>query len=388
MTVVEPVARVRVGGGAAAGRLVCHPRLPLVAGLESARPAVHIWDCDAGRLHALATIGAESTAYGDVRPRNREQPAPAVAWHPDQPLLVVSDGNGLARWTPDGLSEVEEAPPTAAYRGMTFTPDGQTLWATPSSSPELEAWQDASDTLDLDSGAVFTGPAWNTGIAVHPGGGLVAALHGDDFEGTTVLFARVDEETVPATMRILSLALELDVDNYDNYETPIFSTDGRHLAIRSHTENSLEVFGFPSLRRVLKTEWRVRMDAWSRHNIAFGTQPDVLWVGTPAGILEERDLRERRTVEHDVLDGHAVTALASTPAGELVVAHSGGELVLLSVLADPANARILDADAVRATVTTFLDAVPEVPDEDHLWEHLVLTDGIHTENPQGGIGFL
>ena len=353
---------------------MCHPRLPLVAGLDSERPAVHVWDCDAGQLHALETIGAESTAYGAALRWDRWKRTPAMAWHPDQPLLMVSDGSGLARWTPDGLAEVDEVPPTVSYRSLAFTPDGRTLWAVPSSKAGPGAGE-FSDILDVDSGIVGTGPGWDTGVAAHPAGGLMATLYSEQ-GGTLGLFARVDDETAPATMRILRRALILDADGY---ESPIFSADGRHLAVRGNNyDNSLDVFAFPTLRRVLKTTLGNGSTSrrWSRHNIAFGAQPGVLWLGTPTGILVELDLDEPHVVEHDVLDGHRVTALDTTPAGDLVVAHADGDLVLLSVAAGPANTQAPDDAAVRTTVRAFLDATSEVPDDGDLYEHVVLTDGV------------
>ena len=197
-------------------------------------------------------------------------------------------------WTPAGLSELEGLPPTAAYRSLAFSPDGHTLWASPSSGDEGNAWE-SSDSLDLASGTVGAGPHGDTGVAAHPAGGLVAALCSD--QGATLgLFARVDQESTPAAMRVLRRALILDADGY---ETPILSADGRHFAIRGNAyENSLEAFEFPSLDRVLATtlgepnpgypyaqKWLDQMRAWSRHNIAFGALPGVLWVATPTGTL-------------------------------------------------------------------------------------------------------
>jgi hypothetical protein len=218
--------------------------------------------------------------------------------------------------------------------------------------------------LDLYSGTVYTGPGWHTGIAVHPSGELVATLHGDDVDGMSVVFARVDDETAPTTMHQLDRVLDLDVYTY---ETPIFSVDGRYIAIRGRAENSLEVFGFPSLQHVLRTTLDLRGSPHPkyhelRHDIAFGAQPGVLWLGTTAGILVEIDLDEHHTTGHDVLDGAPLTALATTPTGELVVATADGDLMLLSVQADPEKTRTPDNDAVRATATAFLEATSEVPD--------------------------
>ncbi|MDX2937527.1 hypothetical protein [Streptomyces ipomoeae] len=387
MTDLETVARARVGGGACLERVVCHPRLPLIAGLDSERPAVHVWDCGAGQLRELETVGAGSPVYGDAIGWDRTQRTPAVAWHPDRPLLMVAGEHGVVRWTPAGLSEPEGVPPHAGYGSLAFSPDGRTLWASPSSAGGDDAWE-SSDILDLASGTVGVGPRWDTGVAEHPAGGLVVTLQSD--QGATLgLFARVGQGAAPAVMRLLRRALILDADGY---ETPVFSADGRHLAIRGNAyDNSLDVFEFPSLRRVLSTtlgepspgypypqEWLERMRAWSRHNIAFGTRPGVLWIGTPTGTLVEVDLDDDGAVEHDAPAGSPVSGLGVTATGELVVAGGGGDLVLLSVRADPGKARTTDRDTSRAAVTAFLDATSEVPDDGDLETHLVMTDGTRT----------
>lgn len=390
MAVAETVARVQAGSGAPVERLVCHPRLPLVAGLDSGRPAVHVWDCGARQLDELGIVGGDSPVYGDAVSWERRQRTPAAAWHPDQPLLVVASEGAVVRWTPAGLSEQEGLPPAAAYRSLAFSPDGQTLWASPSSGGKETAWE-SSDCLDLASGTIGAGPRWDTGVAVHPAGGLVATLCSD--QGATLgIFARVDQDRAPAAMRVLGRALILDADGY---ETPVFSADGRYLAIRGNAyENSLDVFEFPSLSRVLAItlgepspgypypqRWLEQYRAWSRHNIAFGAQPGVLWVGTPAGTLAEIDLDNQHVVEHDVLAGSPVTGLGATATGELAVAGGGGDLVLVSVHAASPMIRAPDGDTVRATVTAFLDATPEVPDGGDPEAHLILTDGARTWQP-------
>ncbi|MEV7174190.1 hypothetical protein AB0O18_31400 [Streptomyces sp. NPDC093224] len=204
-------------------------------------------------------------------------------------------------------------------------------------------WE-SSDVLDLASGDIGSGPPWDTSVAEHPGGGLVATLTSDQ-GATHCLFARVGRGTGPAVMRLLRRALILDCDGY---ETPLFSADGRHVAIRGNAyDHSVEVFEFPSLNRVLATtlgdpspgcpypqEWLDQLEAWSRHNIAFGPQPGVLWIATPTGTLVEVDLETRQAVEHDVLTGSRSSALAVTANGELLLAGRGGELVLLSVPSD------------------------------------------------------
>ena len=93
---------------------------------------------------------------------------------------------------------------------------------------------------------------------------------------------------------------------------------------------------------------------------------------------------KRNGVEHDVLAGSPVSALAATATGELVLASGGGELMLVSVWSDLEETRATgDGDASTAAasaVSEFLDATSEVPDGGDLEEHLVLTDGDRTWN--------
>lgn len=120
------------------------------------------------------------------------------------------------------------------------------------------------------------------------------------------------------------------------------------------------------------------MYAWSRHNIAFGARPGALWIGTPTGTVVEVDLDDQSSAEHDVGVGSRVTALTATTTGELVVATAGGELVLLSVYADPAKVDPTDSGSLRARVTAFLDSTCEVPQDADLETDLLLTDGART----------
>ncbi|MFE2545157.1 hypothetical protein [Actinacidiphila glaucinigra] len=105
--------------------------------------------------------------------------------------------------------------------------------------------------------------------------------------------------------------------------------------------------------------------------------------GTPTGVLIEVDIEAEGAVEHDVLAGSPVSALAATSTGELVLA-SGGELVLVAVRSDPGETdSIGDSDASTAAasaVSEFLDTTSDVPDDGGLEEHLVLTDGERTWN--------
>ncbi|MEV0224423.1 hypothetical protein [Streptomyces sp. NPDC050704] len=387
MTHVEVVARARINGGHPVERLVCHPRLPLFAYLDSQRPAVGIWACDAGQLRELGSVGADSAVYGEAFGWARSQRTPAVTWHPHQPLLMVASEGTVAQWKPSGQPELDHLPPAAHYDSLAFSPDGHTLWASPSSDGEDDAWE-RSDVLDLTSGAVSAGPRWDTGVTEHPGGGLVATLASDQ-GATLALFARAGLDTAPTAMRLLRHALILDADGY---ETPIFSPDGRHLAIRGNAYgNSLDVFEFPSLRRAFATslgepspgypypqEWLDQMRAWSRHNIAFGTRHGVLWVGTPTGALIEVDIEAPAAMEHDVLAGSPVSALGRTAASELVIASKAGDLVLLSADTVSAKAESANDTTPQAAVTAFLDATSEIPDDADLETDLVLTDGVTT----------
>jgi hypothetical protein len=356
-----------------------------VAGLDGERPAVRVWGCEAGELRELGCVGAESDRYGDDFGWERIERTPAVAWHPGEPRLVVAgDEYGVVQWTPAGLSAVDGVPAAAEYHSVAFGPDGRTLWASPSSERE-----DSSDVVDLASGTVISGPPWDTGVAHHPGGGLVVTLSSEQ-GATHGRFIRVDPGGASGAMRLLRRALILDVDGY---ETPVFSADGRHFAIRGNAYgNTLEVFAFPSLQRVLATtlgepspgypypqEWLDQMRAWSRHNLAFGARPGVLWVGTPTGALVEIDVETPRAVEHDLLAGSPVSALAATASGELVLASGDAELVLVSVRSGLEESHAGDEGDVftagASAVSAFLDSTSDVPDGGEWEEHLVLTDG-------------
>jgi WD40 repeat protein len=129
---VEILARA---GGTHAERLVCHPRLSLVAALDSERPAVHIWDCGGGSLAELGTVGASAVGYPEDGWQRRLQ-TPALAWHPDQPYLAVAGRGAVTQWTPAGTSALNGSPPGSGYLSLAFSPDGRTLWATPSWSPD------------------------------------------------------------------------------------------------------------------------------------------------------------------------------------------------------------------------------------------------------------
>ena len=209
------------------------------------------------------------------------------------------------------------------------------------------------------------------------------------------LFAHIDDETDPGEMRILRRALILDADGY---ETPILSSDGRHLAIRgSAYEQTLHVFKFPSppftsyWRRLSASptrafhtpsqDWLDRQRAWPRRNIAFGVRPGVHWIGTPTGTLMKVDVEKQSAVEHDALAGTPVSALGVTATVELVVAGSGGEFLLLPVQSDSPETTRADGEASQDTVAVFVDATCEIPHNANPEEHLEVIDGARNWNP-------
>ncbi|MFF0391103.1 hypothetical protein ACFYS8_20805 [Kitasatospora sp. NPDC004615] len=357
MTELAVLARLSDDADHPVERLTCHPRLPLAVGTATEGRTVRVYDCGEGQLRELASLDVEpgSTPWGEDAP-------PAVAWHPEEPLLLVADGESLLRWSPDGPSDPVRLPAAAAYEVLAFSPDGRHLWATPSAEDE---WA-GSDVLDPATGAV-TGPArpWDTGVATHPSGALVATLASDQ-GATFCLFAQPDG----GAMRVQRHTLVLDCDGYG---TPLFSPDGRLFAIRgnAYTE-SVDVFAFPSLRRVLRTSFQEPESGgeWSRHNLAFGAAPGLLWIGTPNGTLLELDVEARSDVEHDLRLGAPLTALAATANGELLLALDSGELVLLSALHDPAPA----TGSAAEDVASFLAATEEAPED----SDLLLTDGTRT----------
>ncbi|KIQ67356.1 hypothetical protein TR51_06195 [Kitasatospora griseola] len=337
--------------------MTCHPRLSLAAATATGGRTVRVLDCAEGRLRELAALGVEPgpSRWGSATP-------PAVTWHPEEPLLVMADGNSLLRWTPDTLSESARRPAATAYRALAFSPDGRRLWA----SPSADGWE-LSDVVDPETGTTAPARRWDTGVGIHPSGELVATLASDQ-GATYCLFARPGDPGGDPAMRIQRQALILDVDGYG---TPLFSADGRHLAVRGNAYvDSLDVFAFPSLRKVLST--RLAEDSaeeWPRHNLAWDARPGVLWIGTPTGSLLELDVEAQEATEHASPDGVPVAALAVTATGDLLVARADGEFVLLS--ARPAAPAVEPND----DVAVFLAETEEVPQEDDLEGHLAPTDG-------------
>ncbi|WP_433217952.1 hypothetical protein ACQP00_11130 [Dactylosporangium sp. CS-047395] len=128
-------------------RLVCHPRLPFVAGLRADRPAVRVLD---GALRELAVIGGDARPYVD---EDRDLRTPTVTWHPYDPVLMVPTAEGVVRWSPSGVATVV----AGAYLELGFSPDGRTLLAMRPPSFEEESYR--SDVIDLAPGSVVTAMA-------------------------------------------------------------------------------------------------------------------------------------------------------------------------------------------------------------------------------------
>lgn len=228
------------------------------------------------------------------------------------------------------------------------------------------------------------GPRWDTGVVEYPGGGLVVTLSSDQ-GATDVLFARPDEG-VPANMRVLRHAIILDVDGY---EAPVFSDDGRYLAIRGNAYvQSLDVFEFPTMRKVLHTtlgepypgypyppEWLEEQARWSRDNIAFAPASGVLLVGTAQGGILAIDLEEAQASEYDVAAA-PVSALAVMTTGQVVVADRSGQLAVMDVPGNTGRgSRPARAVYARQRAEEFLAATTELSDGADLDTSLVRHDG-------------
>lgn len=372
-----------VATGSFVERLICHPRLPLVAGLDAARSTVHVWEVGGDGLRALGVVDADGAAY-PPEPWERYGLIPAVAWHPAEPILVVAGGAALHRWTPEGVSPLVGLPAKATCRSIAFSPDGRTLWISPQVFDENTVWLEPDRSAPTPAALYATG-LWDTGVATHPGGGVVVTLCSDQ-GATDVLFVRPGDG-VPAPMHVLQHALTLDVDGY---ETPVFSADGGHLAIRGNAyAHTLDVFEFPSLRQVLHTtlgeppsDWAAEPDLWSRHNIAFAAGSGALLVGTPQGSILEFDLDGEQVTEHRLSEA-PISAIAVMSTGELVVADRSGRSAVVHTPGDlRRNSRSGDGATARARVEEFLAATTELPSDVDLYDSLVRTDGYQVWGPE------
>jgi len=321
-------------------RLLAHPVLPLVAGLEAAGRTVRVWSWEGREPRELAVVELDNGS--------------SVSWHPREARLVVAGPVGLLEWTPaTGFVTTQIR---ATYREVAFSPDGSTLWAWPSTG-EGDRFQPRSDALDLTTGELLMGlNGWDTGIVAHPAGGLLLTFSSD--QGATLgIFAQVND-TQPQTLRVLRRALILDADGY---RAPVISPDGRFIAIRGNNyEQLLYVFEFPSLRKLLalpfgepspgypySPEWLAEQRSWSHHNLAFAADSSLL-IGTPQGIIVQCAPDGSQVVGHDLLDGAAVTALTIGAGGIVLVATAATGVRVLDPL-ERAPVQQVDSSSSRSS---------------------------------------
>lgn len=352
---IRVVARQQLPQDGLLERLSCHPGLPLVAAVDATAPVVRVWDCGQEQMTLVRTIDADARPCPPGPPWQNEQDVPALAWHPRDPVLLIATPGRLRRWGPEGIAVLDRLPSTINYQDLAFSPDGGTIWAAPAEDgPECEQ---RSDILDPERGIVGSGPYWDAGLAEHPAGGLVVTLQNEQAE-TLGIFARIDAGP-PATLRIQRKSLVLD---FDGYRRPLFSPDGRYLAIRGNSyAHLLYLFAFPSLNQVGEIplqdphpygEHTARGWAWD--NIAFD-RSGALWIATPDGSLVRHDLDTQAEQEFPVLDGTRITGLGTVATGHLVVA-AGPEMLLV---APPAG---LQRTADPAVVQAFLRASEDLPE--------------------------
>jgi hypothetical protein len=372
MAGVEILAGCVIDNGMPVERLLCHPRLPLVAAFDGQRPAAHVFDCGQGDLRPLATVGDGAAPYGKVERWERMLREPFVAWHPVDPLLLAAVEGTLWCWAPPGVAEVTGLPPDAAYEELMFSPDGRTLWATPSTADRWKA-----DAIDLATGT-HTVIDWYPWCTAHPAGGVVSTLMLNQ-GASHALFARVDDAT-PADLHLQREAVILDCDGY---LPAVFSPDGRYFAIRGNAyADTLSVYAFPSLEQVLVE--RFEDGDWSRNDITFGARPGMLWVGTPTGALRSYDLtRDGARTDHGTPADAPVSAMATTSLGHLVMGSDNGEILLLSPPHGAAADHPVDPAAMRAGVAAYLAATEDIPaDATDIESHLTITDGDRTWSPE------
>ncbi|WP_086821707.1 hypothetical protein [Allokutzneria sp. NRRL B-24872] len=341
-------------GPAPVERLVCHPRLPLVAAVDGGRRAVHVLDCGRNELGLLAGIGSESSAYGEVEPWERGMRDAFAVWHPVEPRLLVATEGTVWSWTPTELRELTGLPAGAVYEELLFSPDGDTLWASPS----------ATSSRDVDAIGLVTGEVVVVGVypqgGAHPSGAVMLTTSQDQ-GGSRIDFLRV-EQGAPADRQLQRLMVLL---GNDGYQPPIFSPDGHFFAIRGCAYGeTLTAFAFPTLEEVLHEKFDgTEDDGWWRNDITFGAKPGTLWVGTPTGALWSYDLVAGTKTDHGVLAGPPVTAIGCTSLGQLVIGCDNGEILLASINDGAAVDHPVDLDAVRADAAAFLAATEDVPED-------------------------
>lgn len=113
----------------------------------------------------------------------------------------------------------------------------------------------------------------------------------------------------------------------------------------------------------------------SAHSVAFAGA-GMLLVGTPTGAVVDVDVADAVAVEHDVLEGGAVAALAVTADTHAAVAGKAGTLTLVHLDGAPP---VDDAGPVR---DAFVSTCVALPDGHDLDRDLELTDGVETWGAQ------
>jgi hypothetical protein len=372
MAGVKILARFLLDSGMPVERLLCHPQLPLVAALDGERPAVHVFDCERHELHPLGSIGAHAAAYGEIDWWTRMLRDPFVAWNPVAPLLLAAIEGTVWYWSSAGVGELTGLPPDAAYSELMFSPDGRTLWASPSSTDPGR-----TDAIDRTTGRVAI-VDWYPWGAAHPAGVVVSTLMQNQ-GASHALFVRVDRAR-PADRHLQRESIILDADGY---LPAVFSPDGRYFAIRGNAyRETLHVHAFPSLQQVLYDEFED--GEWWRNDIVFGAKPGMLWIGTPTGALRSYDLaHDAAETEHGVLADAPITAMGATSLGHLVIGCRNGEILLVSVPGGAAADHPVDTLAMRAGVVAYLAGTEDVPDGvGNLESYLIITDGDRTWAPE------
>ena len=178
-------------------------------------------------------------------------------------------------------------------------------------------------------------------------------------------------------------AIVLDADGY---VAPVFSADGRFLAVRGNAYvQSVDVFEFPTLRRVLHSalgdtypgypyppEWLEEQATWSRHNITF-VRSGALLVGTPQGTILEIDLDDHQVADHYIGDADVNAAAARARAEQFLSTTALPEEP--DLLTD-----LLRTDGVRGWDAADRSSVDTADETDPTWLQLQAAINSHRAN--------
>ncbi|GAB3250674.1 WD40 repeat domain-containing protein [Kineosporia babensis] len=358
---IRSVAQIQAGPDVSLEGLFSHPGRPWVATLDADRPVIRVWDCSSDQIRLVAVIDEQAAPYPSERWLLYGL-TPELAWHPDAVQLLICTPGRLRLWSPQGLQDVANLPATIGYRDVAFSPDGSTVWACPAADDDQ---YERCDVIALDQGIVGSAPYWDTGIVEHPAGGLLLTLVSDQGESYGI-FAETGGQRLRA-------ALILDADGY---RKPVFSPDGRFLAIRGNAyQDLLSLYAFPTLEEIV----RLPLDAllpeghpegnWSGNEIAFDRY-GTLWIGTPVGEIVLLDLEHDNAEKFPVPGGFPVLGVALLATGQLLVT---GERDL--VLVEPTEPTAEAAEADPALVQAFIAGTEALPEGSALPDSLTLHDG-------------